>query len=155
MFCSNCGYQGDSFRFCPKCGTKAPEQSDDNAGNCIDVYQNITSISKNKRVIAIIAGIVAAALVICIATVCFSGPMENKPQGTYVWTDAGINCAVYELKGNKVEYEMLGNSNKGTFKMVENTVVITYEDGGRDEFVYDAEKDELSLADVILLTKKK
>lgn len=106
---------------------------------------------KKKRMIA---G-VAALLILSIVLICVGGGGGSKPQGTYVAYVAGMKFASYEFKGNKVEYFLLGNTNKGTFQMVDGNVLIEYEDGGYDQFQYDAEKDELSMAGAVTLTREK
>ena len=108
-----------------------------------------------KRSVQIIAGVATVVIILSIAVVSLGGIGTKKPQGTYVCYLSGVKIASYEFKGNNVEYFMLGNTNQGTFQMEDNTVFIEYEDGGTDQFTYDAEKDELDMAGVFVLTKEK
>lgn len=122
-------------------------------GLAIKASLNVWMNDSQKRKI-IIAGILVVALL--IGTVLVNGGSgRNKPSGTYVSTLSGIQFAFYEFKGNNVEYIMFGETNKGTFKMVDDTVLITYEDGGKDQFTYNAEADELMVGGAFTLVKKK
>lgn len=100
--------------------------------------------SKLKRV----AALVALLMVLSVLAGCMSENKlnENKPNGTYVWIlNEKFVAASYTFDGNKVERTAFGETKKGTFKMEGNTVHITYKDGGKDPFEYNAEKDELYL----------
>ena len=97
------------------------------------------------------------ALVLCISlclSLCACGSDSNdggqaKPKGTYTATVAGVKFATLTFSGNKVTYEGKTRTTKGTFKMKGNTVVISYENGNGDEFVYDAETDTLTFAGMV------
>lgn len=110
---------------------------------------------ESKRRVQIIVGIVAVIIILTIAVVRIDGIGSKKPQGTYVSYIAGMKVASYEFKGNNVEYFMLGSTNKGTFQMEDDTVLIVYEDGGKDQFTYNAETDELNMGSAVTLVKEK
>lgn len=104
-----------------------------------------TRKSRMKR----FAAIVAMLMIFSLLAGCMG---ESKPNGRYVLIISDIEMGSYTFDGNKVEYTLFGKSNKGTFKMEGTTVLITYEDGGYDTFEYNAEKDELNIAGIELMT---
>ena len=108
---------------------------------------------KNERVRKLhmkrIAAIVALLMIFAVLAGCMR---ESKPNGRYVLIISDIEMGSYTFDGNRVEYNLFGNHKEGTFKMDGTTVLITYPDGGYDEFEYDAERDELNLAGVELMT---
>lgn len=113
-----------------------------------------------KTRIRICVSIAAVLIILAIAAVSVGSVGTKKPQGTYVFYVADQKFATYEFKGNKVEHfaleDLYGNYShvEGKFYMEDNTVFIEYEDGGKDQFTYNAEKDELDMEGIIILTKE-
>lgn len=128
----------------------------DNVNDCGVAIQECPNVRTNnsKKRNLIIVGVLLVALLIGLVLI-IGGNGRNKPSGKYVSTIMGMQVASYEFKGNDVEYIMFGETNKGTFKMVDNTVFITYEDGGKDQFTYNAETDELKMGGAVTLVKEK
>ena len=117
------------------------------------------SVEPKRRILTCVS-IVAVLIILAIAAVSVGSIGTKKPQGTYVFYVADQKFATYEFKGNKVEHfaleDLYGNYShvEGKFYMEDNTVFIEYEDGGKDQFTYNAVKDELDMEGIIVLTKE-
>lgn len=113
-----------------------------------------------KTRIRIGVSIVAVLIILAIVAVSVGSTGTKQPQGTYVLYIADVKFAIYEFKGNKVEHFALEGPNggyshtKGQFHMEDSAVFIEYEDGGQDQYTYNAEKDELDMGGIIILTKE-
>lgn len=100
-----------------------------------------------KRII-----VIALCVMIVMLTAC-SGS-SDKPHGKYY---DNIGFSTLEFKGEKVTFESLQDSASGTYTMDGNTVNIVYDNGSKDSYVYDKEKDTLDLfgQGLVIFSKEK
>ena len=134
--CSKCGAElVEGQEFCSKCGQKVGLEIDHQVSSAIDQFNAGVGEKKKKKKIKLILGIsipVAVIAVVLVMVFLFSGSFKGKYN--YVGGDSGSS---YTFEDDYYIYKTSDDSERGKYKVDNNQVTLTDDDGDDSVFYID------------------